>query len=90
MRIYISLLIVILAEPAEAHCYSIWHYKTPQHCGRGEIGRHMGLKIPQRYAMRVQVPPPAPEDNTWFVEITREPDEVERDKAVDKLKEIMK
>jgi hypothetical protein len=27
------LLIIVIADPASAHCYRVWNYPTPQHCG---------------------------------------------------------
>ena len=24
---------LLIAQPANAHCYSVWNYPTPQHCG---------------------------------------------------------
>jgi hypothetical protein len=29
----IAVIAIAIAGPADAHCYSIWNYKTPQHCG---------------------------------------------------------
>ena len=29
----LALLLAVAAQPASARCFSIWHFKTPQHCG---------------------------------------------------------
>jgi hypothetical protein len=89
-----SLLLVMLAAPAESKCYSRWYYPypQPQPCGRGETGRRMALKMPEPSAMKVQVLPPAPEDEdrSWYVEITALPPAWEREIALDNLKEQLK
>lgn len=87
-----SLLLVMLASPAESRCYTKWLYPYPQNCGRGETGKRMALKMPEPSAMQVQVLPPAPEDedHSWYVEITKLPPDDERDVGVSKLKELMK
>jgi hypothetical protein len=92
--IHIAMVIYILwygiAHAAICHHYSRWHYPWPQHCGRGGTGIRMALKMPQPSAMRVQAPPSAPEDKSWYVEITKVPPDPDRDAAINKLKEIMK
>jgi hypothetical protein len=45
------------AQPASAHCYSIWHYKTAQHCGVTRAAYHA----------------PAPQAKPYYVEITTPP-----------------
>jgi hypothetical protein len=97
----ISLFLVTLFVPTNVmacHHYARWYYPYPQHCGRGETGRHMGLKIPQREAMRVQTPPSAPEDKDWYVEVTKFPADIDdtdpdadiREVGIEKLKQLQK
>lgn len=33
MRVALVLLLAAAAQPAQSHCYSVWRYPTPQHCG---------------------------------------------------------
>jgi hypothetical protein len=39
---------------AEAHCFSIWHFKEPQRCG---ITRPPVVRVAKREAVPVQLPP---------------------------------
>ena len=32
-RLAVVLLVALTPAAASAHCFSIWRYKTPQHCG---------------------------------------------------------
>jgi len=66
-------ILLLLGAPADAHCYSVWHYPYPQHC-------HAGGGVYARAA----------DAHVWYVEITRLPDDIERDDGIAKLKELMK
>jgi hypothetical protein len=37
----IAVIAVAIAGPADAHCYSVWNYPTPQHCGGLYARRHI-------------------------------------------------
>jgi hypothetical protein len=39
VRAFLLTLGVMVSSPAAAHCYAIWHYPYPQHCG-GSYVRH--------------------------------------------------
>ena len=54
------------AQPASAHCYSIWHYKTAQRCGVTRVAYHA----------------PAPQAKPYYVEITAPPAPVPAVKAI--------
>lgn len=53
MKTAIIIAALVLAQPANAHCYKRWHYPWPQHC-RGIYAR---------------TPLPGGIDRSWFVEI---------------------
>ena len=91
----ISLFLVTLLVPtlSDARCYSRWYYPYPQNCGRGGTGIRMALKTPEPSAMKVQLLPPAPDDDhSWYVEITKLPDEDSdiREVGIEKLKQQLK
>jgi hypothetical protein len=52
MRAALALCVLSLATPASSHCFSVWRYPTPQHCG-------VGVKQPD-HSWFVEVVPPAP------------------------------
>ena len=56
------LLLALLASPADAHCYSIWHFKNAQRCG-GSNRPPVVMSIAKRMtvpAERSVVVPPSP------------------------------
>jgi hypothetical protein len=52
------LLLALLASPADARCFSIWHYKEPQRCGT--INRPPVERTVQRATVPAMAPPQAP------------------------------
>ena len=59
-----AILTVALPTAAAAHCYSIWHYKTPQRCGVARVAV-------RAQSAAIEAPPPvkpAPEpfERSWF------------------------
>ena len=79
-------LVLVAAQPAHAHCFRVWKYKTPQHCG--------GI-----YARAAQAPRPAVQPSKddvtekVTIEITVTPELLEtwaREDALEKIKGELK
>lgn len=47
---------ILIASPAEAHCYATWKYPWPQHCGVSPPVRAAVARV----AAREEMPTPAP------------------------------
>ena len=102
MRAFLAAaLMVLVAGRAEAHCYAVWKYPWPQHCGGRTTERVKAGVAVARVAAREETPSPSPpnglqwsqpEDSepNWYVEITAVPDmdEAERQKGLDELKKL--
>lgn len=76
MRLPLIILTLLIASPASAHCYTVWRYKTPQHCG---VVRPVQVAhyVAPRPVARAIPSLPVPMINDWTL-------------AVDKLKRAMK
>jgi hypothetical protein len=70
MRAFIFAAALIATSTAQAqHCYSIWHYKQPQHCGgavrvavaRGSAWEETPLPLPRPVELREQPDIPLPD-----------------------------
>ena len=72
-RAALALAFVLAASPASPHCYSVWHYPTPQHCG-GVYAR-----APRTWYVEITKPPPVEKDERSPQDIA---DQAEHDKAV--------
>ena len=66
--------LVAMAQPAHSHCYSVWHYNVPQHCGRSYIRvaqEHVpdpdprDVSTPPARTDGVDIPLPSLTDMTW-------------------------
>jgi hypothetical protein len=75
MRFIIVISLMIVISPANAHCYGIWHYKYPQQCEHRNFRKPIFSKNG---------------DHNWFVEITKLPTDIERQDALERLKEKLK
>jgi hypothetical protein len=77
--------ITLATDPAAAHCYRVWRYPTPQRC--------FTAYAPEALQHRAEE-----QDRDWKVEITRlpptwnldEPEDPDRAKGLNKLKEQLK
>jgi hypothetical protein len=89
--IALALALMLVPEPASAHCYSIWHYKTPQRC---PLPHSPALRrAPARaFISFPSAPVAAPaEDNNWYVEIVLTPqvmDEISHGVGIEKIREL--
>lgn len=75
-----TLVVLWLAMPTPAaacHRYSVWRYPWPQTCRTSLV-------------MKRASPFVAPEDRSWYVEITRMPDLDDRAMGVEALRQMMK
>lgn len=55
----LAVLGLLWAAPAEAHCYSIWHYRSPQRCSARSPSGLLALRsAPARAAPGKQLPAP--------------------------------
>ena len=52
------LLLALLSSPADAHCFSVWHYKNAQRCGGNN--RPPVVSIAKRATVPAMAPPQAP------------------------------
>ena len=90
MRLLLVLAVLGLASPADAHCFSRWHYKTPQHCNNGvRLAQSQPQPAPAREVIDPHPPAPAPEDHDWFVEIVLPDADPARTQGVEKLKSLL-
>jgi hypothetical protein len=48
--------ILLLATPAEAHCYRIWHYPKPQRCFTTLAPAKPASRIPETFRERITLP----------------------------------
>jgi hypothetical protein len=66
---------LLIAQPAQAHCFSVWNYPTPQHCG-SKIMAHRASEDKSWYVEITSVPPekPIPLPAVEPVPPTAEPD----------------
>jgi hypothetical protein len=55
-------LTLLLATPAQAHCFSIWHYPWAQQCGVFHVKQVAALPSPGRGQRTWPVPPERIED----------------------------
>lgn len=69
---------------AACHRFAVWHYPYPQSC---HASRGSGLR--EASARRLPASAPAAPDRSYYVEITKLPDDPERDRALDELKRLM-
>lgn len=84
------------SAPADAHCYSVWHYPHPQAgCGAHRSIRYFHHAVAKR---EVEPPPPAAppqpseqDDRSWYVEITKMPNftDAPDQAAIDKLRKLL-
>ena len=88
MRLALILAVLGLANPAEAHCFSRWFYKTPQHCG---VRLAETTRQPHPTAARVarEASPAPPDDRSWFVEIVLPDPDPGRTQGVERLKTLL-
>jgi hypothetical protein len=49
------LLLALLSSPADAHCFSVWHFKQAQRCGGNN--RPPVVSIAKRETVPAQLPP---------------------------------
>ncbi len=80
-----AILTVALPTAAAAHCYSIWHYKTPQRCGVARVAV-------RAQSAAIEAPPPVkPEPAATPPAASKELDEdAARAAAIRKLREQMR
>ena len=52
------LLLALLSSPADAHCFSVWHYKNAQRCGGNN--QPPVVSIAKRATVPAVAPPHAP------------------------------
>lgn len=82
MRLALALALLLAAEPASAHCYSVWKYPRPQHCGVRLAAHSEARRQLRAAALAVPIPPAPVADDRWYVEITRMPDGLDEDRAI--------
>jgi hypothetical protein len=56
----LAVLGLLWAAPAEAHCYSIWHYRSPQRCAIRVHGPEIRALRPAPVRRVALAPPSAP------------------------------
>jgi hypothetical protein len=82
---------MIPSPPAQAcHIFSRWYYPWPQHCA-AEIVR-TGMPHPTDLTKGrppANTPSPPIDERTWFVEILRAPDDIEREEGIAKLRGML-
>ena len=83
MRVAAALALLVWATgPASPHCYSVWKYPTPQHCGSG-VMRQLG----HNWYVEITAPPPPEKDERTPQDIE---DQAEHDRAIkDKRQELI-
>ena len=71
MRALALTALMAVSAPADARCYSVWNYPTPQHCG-GIYSRS-----PHNWSVELVLPPPKDERSPQDIA-----DQAEHDEAV--------
>jgi hypothetical protein len=96
LTIVILLMSWSAAPIASAHCYTIWHYRSPQRCSAATSMRQLPpasatIQQPKRLESPEQTETTreqsGPDDKSWYVEFILPTD---RDRAIDELREKLK
>ena len=87
MRAALVIIGLLASAPADAHCFKVWKYPTPQRCG---VRAH--VQAPRRSVFTAAVQKPD-DDERVNIEITVTPELLEtwaRQDALDKIKGELK
>lgn len=84
LRMALVALVMLASAPADAHCFKVWKYPTPQRCGASGASGASGVAI--------QIPRPAvqkpDDDERVTIEITLTPELLETWARQDALEKI--
>jgi hypothetical protein len=91
VRTILAVALALAADPASAHCYSVWHYKTPQRCSVQVASRTPPQEDPR---LDPPLPPEPPPVRLDFSKPTLQApmqwiEDTERAFAIQKLREKM-